>query len=61
MRAMAVSCACHALHLDWRLINSCLAVVFRDAATLEDRAHSRPGVPLTWGFRIQGLVFASHM
>lgn len=30
MRAMAVSFACHALHLDWRLIHPHLARVFRD-------------------------------
>ena len=30
MRAMAVSFACHALHLDWRLIHPPLARVFRD-------------------------------
>jgi deoxyribodipyrimidine photo-lyase len=30
MRAMVVSFACHALHLDWRLIHPHLASVFRD-------------------------------
>jgi len=30
MRAMAVSFACHALHLDWRTIHNPLARVFRD-------------------------------
>jgi deoxyribodipyrimidine photo-lyase len=30
MRAMAVSFACHVLHLDWRLIHPHLARVFRD-------------------------------
>ena len=30
MRAMAVSFACHALHLDWRFIHPHLACVFRD-------------------------------
>jgi deoxyribodipyrimidine photo-lyase len=30
MRAMVVSFACHALHLDWRLIHPHLARVFRD-------------------------------
>ena len=30
MRAMAVSFACHVLHLDWRLIHPPLACVFRD-------------------------------
>ncbi|MGL6073368.1 MAG: FAD-binding domain-containing protein [Fimbriiglobus sp.] len=30
MRAMAVSFACHVLHLDWRLIHPHLACVFRD-------------------------------
>ena len=30
MRAMVVSFACHALHLDWRFIHPHLASVFRD-------------------------------
>ena len=35
MRAMAVSFACHVLHLDWRLIHPHLARVFRVAEQLE--------------------------